>query len=73
MMKFSILYNIDYQPSVHGSSAQYYGEILEQVQLIEELGYDAVSLNSPPRNAVTGARNVRSRERGRRISPRPVD
>ena len=42
MMKFSILYNIDYQPSVHGSSSQYYGEILEQVQLIEELGYDAV-------------------------------
>ena len=41
-MKFAILYNIDYQPSVHGSSSQYYGEILEQVQLIERLGYDAV-------------------------------
>jgi len=41
-MKFAILYNIDYQPSVHGSSSQYYREILEQVQLIERLGYDAV-------------------------------
>jgi hypothetical protein len=26
--------NMDYQPSVHDSSSQYYGEILEQVQLI---------------------------------------
>jgi alkanesulfonate monooxygenase SsuD/methylene tetrahydromethanopterin reductase-like flavin-dependent oxidoreductase (luciferase family) len=40
-MKFGILYNIDYHPEVHGSSASYYAQILEQVRIIEELGYDS--------------------------------
>ncbi|HZP44973.1 MAG TPA: LLM class flavin-dependent oxidoreductase [Candidatus Binataceae bacterium] len=40
-MKFGILYNIDYQPAVHGSGSAYYEEILEQVELLEELGFDA--------------------------------
>jgi alkanesulfonate monooxygenase SsuD/methylene tetrahydromethanopterin reductase-like flavin-dependent oxidoreductase (luciferase family) len=40
-MKFGILYNIDYHPEVHGSSASYYAQILEQIQLLEELGYDS--------------------------------
>jgi alkanesulfonate monooxygenase SsuD/methylene tetrahydromethanopterin reductase-like flavin-dependent oxidoreductase (luciferase family) len=40
-VKFGILYNIDYQPKVHGSASEYYEEILEQVELLEELGYDA--------------------------------
>ena len=40
-MKFGILYNIDYHPEVHGSSASYYALILEQIQLLEELGYDS--------------------------------
>ena len=40
-MKFGILYNIDYRPDVHRSPSGYYGQILEQVQLIEELGFDA--------------------------------
>jgi alkanesulfonate monooxygenase SsuD/methylene tetrahydromethanopterin reductase-like flavin-dependent oxidoreductase (luciferase family) len=40
-VKFGILYNIDYHPSVHGSASSYYEQILEQVELLEELGYDA--------------------------------
>jgi alkanesulfonate monooxygenase SsuD/methylene tetrahydromethanopterin reductase-like flavin-dependent oxidoreductase (luciferase family) len=40
-VRFGILYNIDYQPKVHGSPSAYYEQILEQVELLEELGYDA--------------------------------
>ncbi|HXR34372.1 MAG TPA: LLM class flavin-dependent oxidoreductase [Candidatus Binataceae bacterium] len=40
-MKFGVLYNIDYQPKVHGSPSAYFEQILEQVELLEELGYDA--------------------------------
>jgi alkanesulfonate monooxygenase SsuD/methylene tetrahydromethanopterin reductase-like flavin-dependent oxidoreductase (luciferase family) len=40
-MKFGILYNIDYNPDVHGSSASYYAQILDQIQIIEELGFDS--------------------------------
>jgi alkanesulfonate monooxygenase SsuD/methylene tetrahydromethanopterin reductase-like flavin-dependent oxidoreductase (luciferase family) len=40
-MKFGILYNIDYRPEVHGSSASYYGQILDQIEIIEELGFDS--------------------------------
>lgn len=40
-MKFGILYNIDYQESVHGSPSDYYGQILTQVVRAEELGYHA--------------------------------
>jgi alkanesulfonate monooxygenase SsuD/methylene tetrahydromethanopterin reductase-like flavin-dependent oxidoreductase (luciferase family) len=41
-VKFGVLYNIDYQPGVHGSPSSYYEQILEQSELLEELGYDAV-------------------------------
>jgi alkanesulfonate monooxygenase SsuD/methylene tetrahydromethanopterin reductase-like flavin-dependent oxidoreductase (luciferase family) len=41
-MKFAVLYNIDYRPDVHRSPSHYYGEILEQVELLEECGYDSV-------------------------------
>jgi len=41
-VKFGILYNIDYRPEVHTSPSSYYGQILDQVQLLEELGFDAV-------------------------------
>ncbi len=40
-MKFGVLYNIDYHAKVHSSPSAYYEEILEQVELLEELGYDA--------------------------------
>jgi putative endonuclease len=36
MVKFGILYNIDYRPEVHKSPSGYYGQILEQVQLLED-------------------------------------
>ena len=38
-MRFGILYNVDYYPGVHGSSAGYYGGLLDQVNLAEDLGY----------------------------------
>jgi len=41
-VKFGVLYNIDYRPEVHRSPSGYYGQILDQVQLLEELGFDAV-------------------------------
>ncbi len=41
-VKFGVLYNIDYRPEVHTSPSRYYGQILDQVQLLEELGFDAV-------------------------------
>lgn len=41
-MKFGILYNIDYHEDVHGSQAQYYETILQQVERLDELGYDSV-------------------------------
>ena len=40
-MKFGILYNIDYRPEVHGTSSSYYAQILDEVQLLEELGFDS--------------------------------
>ena len=41
-MKFGVLYNIDYRPEVHKSATSYYGQIIDQVQLLEDLGFDAV-------------------------------
>ena len=41
-MKFGLLYNTDYYPEVHRSPAHYYGDILEETQFAEELGYHAV-------------------------------
>ena len=41
-MRFGICYNIDYHPDVHGTPEQYTTELLEQVDLLEELGYDSV-------------------------------
>lgn len=41
-MKFVVLYNIDYRPDIHKSPAHYYGQILEQVEILEELGFDGV-------------------------------
>ena len=41
-MKFGLLYNTDYYPEVHGSASHYYGDILEETQFAEELGYHAV-------------------------------
>ena len=41
-MRFGICYNVEYRPAVHKSPSHYLGQILEQVELLEELGYDTV-------------------------------
>ena len=41
-MRFGVLYNIDYHEDVHGSASNYYGAILDQAVILEELGYDSV-------------------------------
>jgi alkanesulfonate monooxygenase SsuD/methylene tetrahydromethanopterin reductase-like flavin-dependent oxidoreductase (luciferase family) len=41
-MKFGVLYNIDYHQEVHGSHADYYEAILQQIERMEELGYHSV-------------------------------
>ncbi len=40
-MKFGILYNTDYHASVHGTPDTYYGQLLDQIVLEEELGFDS--------------------------------
>jgi alkanesulfonate monooxygenase SsuD/methylene tetrahydromethanopterin reductase-like flavin-dependent oxidoreductase (luciferase family) len=42
IMRFGICYNIEYIESVHKSPSHYIGQILEQVELLEKLGYDTV-------------------------------
>ena len=41
-MKFGILYNTDYHAAVHGAPDHYYGQLLEQIEIEEELGFDSV-------------------------------
>jgi alkanesulfonate monooxygenase SsuD/methylene tetrahydromethanopterin reductase-like flavin-dependent oxidoreductase (luciferase family) len=41
-MRFGICYNIEYVEGVHKNPSYYIGQILEQVELLEALGYDAV-------------------------------
>ena len=41
-MKFGLLYIPDYHPERHKSESHYYGEMLEQIQCEEELGFDGV-------------------------------
>jgi alkanesulfonate monooxygenase SsuD/methylene tetrahydromethanopterin reductase-like flavin-dependent oxidoreductase (luciferase family) len=41
-MRFGICYNLEYIAGVHKSPSHYIGQILEQVELLEDLGYDAV-------------------------------
>jgi alkanesulfonate monooxygenase SsuD/methylene tetrahydromethanopterin reductase-like flavin-dependent oxidoreductase (luciferase family) len=41
-MRFGICYNIDYRPDIHGSPSSYFDRILDQVSVLEDLGYDSV-------------------------------
>ena len=41
-MKFGLLYIPDYYPELHKSASHYYGEMIEQIQYEEELGFDGV-------------------------------
>jgi alkanesulfonate monooxygenase SsuD/methylene tetrahydromethanopterin reductase-like flavin-dependent oxidoreductase (luciferase family) len=82
-MKFAVLYNTDYYPDVHGSASQDYGQILEQVQLEEELGFDAVwfgehhysgySFGSPPVIAMAAAARAKRIRLGTGVSLIPLN
>lgn len=39
-MKFGILYIPDYNPDLYKSASHYYGEMMEQIQCDEELGFE---------------------------------
>jgi alkanesulfonate monooxygenase SsuD/methylene tetrahydromethanopterin reductase-like flavin-dependent oxidoreductase (luciferase family) len=41
-VRFGVCYNIDYHPDVHGTPSSYFAQILDQVDLLEDLGYDTV-------------------------------
>lgn len=41
-MKYGVLYITDYRPEVHGSEAQYYADLLEEIVFAEELGFTGV-------------------------------
>jgi alkanesulfonate monooxygenase SsuD/methylene tetrahydromethanopterin reductase-like flavin-dependent oxidoreductase (luciferase family) len=41
-MKFGLLYIPDYSPDRYKSASHYYGEMIEQIQYEEELGFDGV-------------------------------
>ncbi len=82
-MKFAILYNTDSYPAVHGSAEPYYNQILEQVELEEELGFDAVwfgehhysgySFGSPPVMAMAAAGRTKRIRLGTGISLVPLN
>jgi alkanesulfonate monooxygenase SsuD/methylene tetrahydromethanopterin reductase-like flavin-dependent oxidoreductase (luciferase family) len=82
-MKFGLLYNTDYYPDAHGSATQYYGRILEQTELAEELGYHAVwfgehhysgySFGSPPVIAMAAAARTKRIKLGTGVSIIPLN
>jgi alkanesulfonate monooxygenase SsuD/methylene tetrahydromethanopterin reductase-like flavin-dependent oxidoreductase (luciferase family) len=41
-MRFGICYNVEYRKDVHKSPSHYFGQILEQVELLERVGFDSV-------------------------------
>ena len=82
-MKFGILYNTDYYPNAHGSASQYYNQILEQVKLEEELGFESVwfgehhysgySFGSPPVMAMAAADRTKRIRLGTGVSLIPLN
>jgi len=82
-MKFGLLYNTDYYPDVHGAAARYYGQILDQAQLADELGYHAVwfgehhysgySFGSPPVIATAAAARTKRVKIGTGVSLIPLN
>jgi len=81
-VKLGVLYNIDYQPKVHGSPSAYYEEILQQAELLEELGYDAAwfgehhysgySFGNPAMIALAAAARTRRLRLGTGVSLIPL-
>jgi alkanesulfonate monooxygenase SsuD/methylene tetrahydromethanopterin reductase-like flavin-dependent oxidoreductase (luciferase family) len=41
-VRVGICYNVEYHPDIHGTPSRYFGQILEQIDLLEALGYDSV-------------------------------
>src|SRR5437763_12158733 len=82
-MKFGLLYNTDYYPEVHGSASHYYGDILEEAQFAEELGYHAVwfgehhysgySFGAPPVIAMAAAARTKRIKVGTGVSLIPLN
>lgn len=81
-MKFAILYNTEYYPETHGSPSTYYGQILAQTELVEDLGFDAVwfgehhysgySFGSPAIMAMAAAARTASLKLGIGVSVVPL-
>ncbi len=82
-MKFGILYNTDYYREAHGTASQYYEDILTQVELEEELGFEAVwfgehhysgySFGSPPVIAMAAAARTKRIRLGTGVSLIPLN
>ena len=81
-MKFGILYNTDYYPAAHQSPSNYYAQLLEQTELAEKLGFDAVwfgehhysgySFGSPSVIAMAAAARTRRIRLGTGVSLIPL-
>ena len=82
-LKFAILYNVEYHPEIHGTPADYYAQILDQIELQEELGFDAVwfgehhysgySFGSPPVIAMAAAARTKRIRLGTGVSLIPLN
>jgi alkanesulfonate monooxygenase SsuD/methylene tetrahydromethanopterin reductase-like flavin-dependent oxidoreductase (luciferase family) len=81
-MKFALLFNTDYRAAVHGPPDRYYAQLLEQIELAEELGYDGAwfgehhysgySFGSPPVMLTAAAARTRRIRLGTGVSLLPL-
>ncbi len=81
-MKFGLLFNTDYHAEVHGPPSEYYGHILDQIVLAEELGfhsawfgehhYSAYSFGAPAVMATAAAARTRRIRLGTGVSLLPI-
>ncbi|MGE0825910.1 MAG: LLM class flavin-dependent oxidoreductase [Candidatus Binatia bacterium] len=82
-MKFGLLYIPDYYPDRHQSASHYYGEMMEQIQYAEELGFDGVffaehyiggySFPSPPVFATAVAQRTKRIRLGTGVTLLPLN
>lgn len=81
-LKFGLLFNTDYHAEVHGPPAEYYGHILDQIVLAEELGfhsawfgehhYSAYSFGAPAVMATAAAARTTRIRLGTGVSLLPI-